>query len=387
MSGTLASSHPISVRGRKRLRNYRIASRILGKNLTGSASCWMYRRGLLKADVKAYYVLNTSPLIIYLGNVMSNVFDIAELFKHERVHFIKNFYHTFESESRLQQLRGEVDQFRKLYPQHSIDFICATEKETAMFKQQGISPSHFINKNAFVDESQYQVIDHIKKEFDAIYNGQLAPYKRQELAASIRNLALIVYRHTTIGRTPEFDEYVLGIRELLKDAIWLNDVDSFIPPSEISMHLNRARVGLALSAEEGPMAACMENFLSGLPVVSTPSLGGRDVFFDEEYVAVVDPDAESVAKGVTELIEKNISPNEIRQRTLNKMKVHRQKFINLINDILKRHGKATDFEGSFEKIFVNKLRVAAPFPGALLKHVAKGMPVDLCRSMSKRMNS
>ena len=103
-------------------------------------------------------------------------------------------------------------------------------------------------------------------------------------------------------------EYENRIRELLSKATWLNDTGSFIPPQEISDYLCRARVGLALSAEEGPMAACVEYLLSGLPVVSTPSLGGRDVFFDERFVKVVEPDPHAVSEGVEALARLQIDP-------------------------------------------------------------------------------
>ena len=38
------------------------------------------------------------------------------------------------------------------------------------------------------------------------------------------------------------------------------------------------------------MLASIEYLLAGLPVVSTPSLGGRDHYFDDEYCLIAPPD-------------------------------------------------------------------------------------------------
>jgi len=131
----------------------------------------------------------------------------------------------------------------------------------------------------------------------------------------------------------------------------------------------------------------MEYFLSGLPVVSTPSLGGRDVFFDDKFVLQVEADPKAVGWGVSALIDRDISPELIRKRTLERMTEHRNRFMSLVNELLAKSGVEPNFETRFPSIFVNKLRTAAPFPGALLTHVANGMPVGLCREMASRQNA
>lgn len=46
----------------------------------------------------------------------------------------------------------------------------------------------------------------------------------------------------------------------------------------------QSRCGLILSAEEGACFAAMEYLLCGLPVVTTPNIGGRDEFFDKRLM-------------------------------------------------------------------------------------------------------
>ena len=49
---------------------------------------------------------------------------------------------------------------------------------------------------------------------------------------------------------------------------------------EVNNFLNQCKVGIILSEVEGANYASIQYLLAGLPVVSTKSKGGRDVFFD-----------------------------------------------------------------------------------------------------------
>ena len=49
-----------------------------------------------------------------------------------------------------------------------------------------------------------------------------------------------------------------------------------------------SQVGLCLSKSEGAMFASIEYLLCGLPIVSTKSVGGRDIFFTDENCIIAD---------------------------------------------------------------------------------------------------
>lgn len=51
---------------------------------------------------------------------------------------------------------------------------------------------------------------------------------------------------------------------------------------------------------------------------------------------IVKNNPEAVKKGVDKLILKNISPDYIREKTLKKIKIHRENFIKLIQDIYQK---------------------------------------------------
>jgi glycosyltransferase involved in cell wall biosynthesis len=128
-----------------------------------------------------------------------------------------------------------------------------------------------------------------------------------------------------------------------------------IPTEEMYNYINQAKVGLCLSADEGAMYASAEYLLCGLPVVSTRSIGGRDTFFDDEYVKIVDDTPEAVSEGVREMICRNINPYYIREKTIEKMKSHRGAFIAMIQAIYDKEGVKRHFSEEWSKIFVNKL--------------------------------
>src|SRR5204863_198528 len=111
--------------------------------------------------------------------------------------------------------------------------------------------------------------------------------------------------------------------------------------------------------------------LSGLPVVSTRSRGGRDVFFDPEYVAIVPEDPKAVADGVRKLIAKNISPARIRHATLEKMRPHRKRFFSLLQGIYDRENFAFDVLRNWGQIYTDKMiQYARRWPADFLNDAA-----------------
>jgi glycosyltransferase involved in cell wall biosynthesis len=115
---------------------------------------------------------------------------------------------------------------------------------------------------------------------------------------------------------------------------------------EINIALNQAGAGLCLSAEEGAMFASIEYLLAGLPIVSTPSVGGRDSYYNEDYCVIAEPKPEKIAEAVSAIKERQISREYIRNKTLDIINVHRIKFLEVI-DYLKSGGIAAETQWNF----------------------------------------
>lgn len=80
-----------------------------------------------------------------------------------------------------------------------------------------------------------------------------------------------------------------------------------------------------------------------MPIVTTPSKGGRDLFFDPEYCLTVAPDPRAVREAVDSLRDRHISREYIRQRTPQKIEPQRRAFLALLDEIIERQGYPAHF--------------------------------------------
>jgi glycosyltransferase involved in cell wall biosynthesis len=217
------------------------------------------------------------------------------------------------------------------HPGHTFTYLANNEAQVGIFRRAGVRYA-LVNQNGIADERTFDITPDEPKDFDAVYNAVMLPFKRHHLAASVKRLALITYLKAESGAY--FDEVACS----LSQAAWLNfpgerpRAGAFrrLSREEVARQINRAGVGLCLSAQEGAMFAAVEYLLCGLPVVTTPSIGGRDAIFDDEYVLTVADDPAAVAEGVEAMLARKIDPNLIRSRTLDRLRPHREALVELI---------------------------------------------------------
>ncbi len=268
---------------------------------------------------------------------------------HKRVYWV--FICTWTvNERSARWIYMHIRRLKRLFFKHEVIILANTEYENELLRKHGVW-SALCNHNALVDENIFHP-NGAQKAFRAIYDARILPYKRHYLASEVTELALIGFLGKGEG-DPE-------IKNKLKNGRWLNQRESgdfeYFEPSKVSEMLNLSKVGLCLSSEEGAMYASIQYLLAGLPVVTTQNLGGRDEFFDPEYVEWVEDNPKAVEAGVDKLIKKNIDPHYIRSRTLEKIVDHRRRFIELIQSILDKNKIIRDFESEWPKIFFNKMQ-------------------------------
>ncbi len=300
-----------------------------------------------------YHIISVDPLI--LVDVWQHRYfrELSSLLPQDQnIYFIcLNWWH-LESETNVRLTAEKYHSDQRRFPRHKIISLCNSLRQKQLFDQFGL-PNIFCNQNALLDENRYRILPAIEKKYDAIYLGVAAPFKRHWLARDVESLALITH-FAAFSKT----DYVQNIRAVLKHAHWLaapEPLKNYIPGACMAEYLNQARVGLCLSAAEGAMYASAEYLLCGLPVVSTRSRGGRDVFFDPDYVKIVDDDPAAVRRAVRELMDRRTPPEEIRRRTLTKMQPHRDRFVRLIQDIYDQEGAERKFQTEWNRVFVNKM--------------------------------
>lgn len=237
-----------------------------------------------------------------------------------------------------------VDQHRERYPNHR--FVYAANEPAGMDVLAGCDfEGIYCNHNALVDEAVFRPPEGARagdaREFDAIYDARLARFKRHDLAARVPRLALIHYAPDDLIEPL----WWLAMRWRLRRAKFINRSErgfwrwpQHLNPAQVAATCNRSRVGLCLSEVEGAMLASIQYLLCGLPVVTTPSRGGRDLFFDDDNSMVVEPDPRAVADAVRRLMARNVDPWAIRARALARMEEHRRRLLDFVREFQAAHG-------------------------------------------------
>ena len=293
-------------------------------------------------------ILSRQPLILYTSIASNMPLGIGSLFSKRFGPYPATFLitpsWTIERKERAHEIHRAAELERRLSPSSEFIFFCNTVGEKELLISLG-EKAHFINHNAAISEEFFKPVKEAPLEYHAVYNARFDAFKRHELARKIPSVAYIGYAVSSANH-----DYVRNrIVELVSQAghVILNDLREGVPiwmsPEQVNDAYSKASVGLCLSALEGAMLSSMEYMLAGLPIVSTPSKGGRDVFFSEDHCLIVQPDEHAVAIAVEDLVQRGISRDDVRDRALAAIGPHRTRFLNVLNEILARNGSRERF--------------------------------------------
>ena len=314
-----------------------------------------------KKDTGNYSLLSTNPPIFYVSYWMNedlqflySMEKIFEYLKMRKAYFFYAWCWNIDEPERVHLVRHFEKLHQKKYPKHNFIHLCNTIAQLETFQKCGLN-AIFCNKSAFADENIFRPLPDVSKKYDAIYDARLKNYKRHYLASKIENLALIYDFDPTIDSA----DYVEQGKKQFPNVVFLNHLNSEtykkLTSVEVNQGLNASKVGLCLSCIEGVMYASIQYLLSGIPIVSTKSKGGRDVFYEDDFVMIVDDYAEAVAEGVKSIIKRNIGPEMIRRKTIDKIQQHRERFISTVQNIYNEDNVNRNFAEEWNKIFFNKL--------------------------------
>jgi len=311
----------------------------------------------MKKTVRAT-VLSTDPAIIYVGNYAafdesSEFYYLSSLLEGVKVTFLMLIAWTAEYDSPSLKIVEWRKNYLSKYPNNKLIFLTNTYGEKCSLERLG-AEAEFCNHNTFVDERIFRpLLDH-EKCYDAVYNGQFLDFKRHELAAKIDPIALIGYNFDT--------EYAQHVQSKMQYATFCNrDVNGnlqWLNSDDVNIIYNKSHVGLCLSKAEGAMHASMEYLLSGIPVVTTHNKGGRDYFFQGDFVIWVDDNPDAIADSVNSLKKMRIDPDYIREETLRKLHKSRTNFFEYLTSLIKEIPEPRDYiQNVWEKNYNDKLIV------------------------------
>lgn len=307
--------------------------------------------GILSADPPILYVPYWVDERLILNQTLTPLFDYLA---NTRAYFLYRWLWWIQEPERVDVVKRFEQQHHRRYPKHQFIHLCNTPQMVEVFCAHGLN-AILCHENAFLDERLFFPMPGIPKTWDAVYDARFKDYKRHELAVEISSLALIY----DVNPYVDIPAYVDRVRREFSHAHFFNHDDEGeyhqLAPAQVNTCLNACRVGLCLSAVEGGNAASMQYLLSGLPVVSTASRGGRDVFFDDDYVLIVDDTPQAVCEGVEAMIRRGPDPDMIRTRSLNAIAPHRRALIDCVQKIYDAEGVSRQFAAEWDAVYFNKL--------------------------------
>lgn len=253
------------------------------------------------------YVYSLDPFIFSVAdNFIPRLMEHMPVRIKNKAHFL--VFPTWTKEP-WKQVISTAWRLRSL-PKERTTFMCSTPKEKARLKWAGFK-TRWCHQNLFCDEDEFVYIDSNERNFDVVYNAVLSPYKRHELLVNVKKLRLITGSINKLDLLPE-----MGLSNIEVN-------DHYLTKCEISEVFSKSKCGLALSKEEGGMLAATEYLLCGLPVVSTPSIGGRDVYYSSSNHILCNDTVSAVTSAVNSATSRDWDRAEIRRTAIEKSREFR----------------------------------------------------------------
>ncbi|MEW6634577.1 MAG: glycosyltransferase [Pseudomonadota bacterium] len=292
----------------------------------------------------AIHVLGQDPLLIYMviggERPLGSVVTLGRALASRRAAFLLMPGWTLERPHIIARLGEDLAWYRERFPLHELIFLCNTEEERRLVASVG-GTAIFSNHNLMVSEDIFRPLPDVPVEFDAVYNGRISHAKRHYLGFKVEKLVHIA---VSIGELPTAANRAFIRRLQAQSPLHrianpiVDGLTARLTPEAVNRVYNQAAVGLCLSAVEGAMCASMEYLMAGLPVVSTPSVGGRDVYFDPDYCIIAEPEPAAIRRAVDKLRDRAIPREEIRRRTMAKVWPQRRELMQFLSALRARMG-------------------------------------------------
>ena len=231
---------------------------------------------------------------------------------------------------------GKLNACAKKYPGHKFTLLVNDPLDMDMSCLIDPSISIYVwNTNCTIDYSQFLSVSEAESLlYSAFFNSRVSPYKRISLARNVSNLAFVT---SGVNESNESKIYEIARKELPSAALlnW-SEFGNYrrLRIDEIISKLNSSKCGLILSEVEGQTRAVMEYLLAGLPVITTPSVGGRDRFLNPCNSIYVKPDPDSISKVVLDVDNYFFSRDLIRSNAISSLKSERRLLLQILNDRL-----------------------------------------------------
>lgn len=248
------------------------------------------------------------------------------------VHFLKPTW-TMETTD-LRPLAETLRLAETCNPGHSFVAMHVSDREAQKYREVGIT-SVPGNPNIFTNEAHFngEAAPHPElPDSRAIYIARMAPWKQHELAAQLQDPFFVYGERTDPSEAAQFEKLqgLFPLGSFINHRLGKGRFH-YLGRQELASVMARTRVALALSREEGCMRASVECLLAGLPIVSVPSIGGRDLLFTSDTALIVEPTPDAVRAGVDAMLARGLGRDEVRRVTLDRVREERHRFLTAAN--------------------------------------------------------
>lgn len=220
----------------------------------------------------------------------------------------------------------------------------------------------YVNQNAFIDENLFHIIPNKPRKYECIVNSRPEWWKRTILIKDVPNVAII-------------NGFVFNEEQVINLDTWVHPIwtnRNRISAEEVCIKLNESQMGGIFSEEEGACFSSSEYLLCGLPVLTTKSRGGRDVWYTPDNSIIVEDNTEKVYEGWLQLKKmiknRSINRTQIRTDHILLQKKFRKTFLECIYQELHNRGIYKQFGEiceHFEQAFFNTMRQIMPVRDAI----------------------
>jgi len=257
-------------------------------------------------------------LFDYDENIKNYILDETFFDKNGYIFILTSWYKTDKAVS-----------IANMNPLYNIVILANSIEEKTFFETRTKSDVIFCNHNAFLDENKFKILGNLPKFYDLVIDSAFHEYKNVEKAKKVENVLHIGYFKQSIKRSE--DKVIPSYGKL---ANFVNGEYKLLNKVQINTFYNQSQIGGIFSESEGACFASSKYLLSGLPVISIKSSGGRDIWYNEYNSVICDNDEDNIYSACqmarNKLASGEFNREKIRALHLQKMDEHRNALIEYI---------------------------------------------------------
>ena len=297
---------------------------------------------LYSTENEAFIILTFPPRDEYLN-------EIVEYFKYLRKKYFKNLHYFLISWF----YRDGIDQYNLLEKYSDSVTILANTPEEFIYFNFSKKKSIYCNQNAFLDDNLFVKQD-FEKVYDIVINANNNIVKKHYLLKDLMNkykILFITYHTKNISDRVDLQQYNP------------TDMISGIDPNTVCNLLNKCKIGIYLTYIDGACYASSEYLLCGLPIISTHSKGGRDIWYNDNNSIIINPNENELSNAIEYMLINydKYNRDKIRNDHILKQNYFREKFIKYVQNLFTVCEINENYEEIFKKTFVNKMFDNADF--------------------------